>query len=292
MSGLVVSVLFVALAMGPGLAIAGDSRPNRVPVTDPNELEAMGMPRDAQNVFKLVGVDLQAAGATPEEGPKYYGSSSGFSAAGAREFQGRRSAFAYDCAICSEDIFNTNPTAENFAEAQVEIPNGAILEILRVWWQDTNATQDISFFLFETCVPFAGPGPNAQTTLASVSSSGSAGDGSTALALPAGTTANSDECTYRVRARFGNGSLTGPGDATLRLYKARVQWRRQVSAAPAVATFTDVPVGHPQFRFVEALVSSGVTGGCGGGNFCPDQSLTRGQMAVFLSVALGLDFGF
>jgi hypothetical protein len=67
-----------------------------------------------------------------------------------------------------------------------------------------------------------------------------------------------------------------------------VYWHRQVSAAPATATFADVPTGHPFFRFVEALVASGITAGCGGGNYCPDDPLTRGQMAVFLSAALGL----
>jgi hypothetical protein len=49
-----------------------------------------------------------------------------------------------------------------------------------------------------------------------------------------------------------------------------------------------VPTTHPQFRFVEALTFAGITSGCGGGLFCPDAPLTRGQMAVFLSVALGL----
>jgi hypothetical protein len=32
------------------------------------------------------------------------------------------------------------------------------------------------------------------------------------------------------------------------------------------------------------------TAGCGGGNYCPDAPLTRGQMAAFLSKALGLHF--
>jgi hypothetical protein len=78
----------------------------------------------------------------------------------------------------------------------------------------------------------------------------------------------------------------------LRFERARVGWFRQVSPAPATATFTDVPTGHPFFQFVEALARSGITAGCGGGNFCPDAPLTRGQMAVFLSVALGLHFPF
>ena len=44
------------------------------------------------------------------------------------------------------------------------------------------------------------------------------------------------------------------------------------------------------FRFVEAMAASGLTGGCAPGSFCPDQPVTRGQMSVFLSLALGLHF--
>ncbi len=67
-----------------------------------------------------------------------------------------------------------------------------------------------------------------------------------------------------------------------------VSWQRQVSPEPLSATFADVPPEHPFFPFVEALVASGITAGCGGGNYCPDDPITRGQMAVFLSSALGL----
>jgi hypothetical protein len=84
---------------------------------------------------------------------------------------------------------------------------------------------------------------------------------------------------------------TGNGVDT-RFGGAGIFWRRQVSPAPSAASFGDVPVGHPMFQFVEALVASGITAGCGGGNFCPDQPLTRGQMAVFLSVALGLHWPY
>jgi hypothetical protein len=42
--------------------------------------------------------------------------------------------------------------------------------------------------------------------------------------------------------------------------------------------------------FVQALVDAGITSGCGGGNFCPEAPLTRGQMAVFLAIGLGLHF--
>ena len=58
----------------------------------------------------------------------------------------------------------------------------------------------------------------------------------------------------------------------------------------AAATFGDVPTGHAQFQFVEALVASGITVGCGGGKYCPDAAVTRRQMAKFLAKALGLNW--
>jgi len=80
-----------------------------------------------------------------------------------------------------------------------------------------------------------------------------------------------------------------PG-VNVRFGALRVAYELQVSPAPTVATFGDVPTSHPFFQFIEALAASGITGGCGSGNFCPDAPVTRGQMAVFLSKALGLHF--
>lgn len=64
----------------------------------------------------------------------------------------------------------------------------------------------------------------------------------------------------------------------------------EVSAAPPVASFNDVPTNHPFFQFIEALKVSGITAGCQAAPplYCPDNPLTRGQMAVFLAKALGL----
>ena len=71
-----------------------------------------------------------------------------------------------------------------------------------------------------------------------------------------------------------------------------IWWRRVVSDPPATPTFGDVPSSHPFYQFIEALAKSGITGGCGGGSYCPDAPLTRGQMAVFLSKALGLHWPY
>ncbi len=67
-----------------------------------------------------------------------------------------------------------------------------------------------------------------------------------------------------------------------------VKWRRVVSGGPPLATFPDVPKSHPFFKFVEALHSAGITSGYPDGRFGVDDSITRGQMAVFLATALGL----
>jgi hypothetical protein len=48
--------------------------------------------------------------------------------------------------------------------------------------------------------------------------------------------------------------------------------------------FADVPCSDPHAPWINELVRRGVTVGCGGGNYCPDNPVTREQMAVFLLV--------
>lgn len=86
--------------------------------------------------------------------------------------------------------------------------------------------------------------------------------------------------------------LSMPASSSLLFRGVWVFWPRQIASAPATATFTDVPTGHPFFNEVTQLAKSGITNGCGGGNFCPDAAVTRGQMAAFLWRALGLHWGF
>jgi hypothetical protein len=57
---------------------------------------------------------------------------------------------------------------------------------------------------------------------------------------------------------------------------------------PATGIFADVPVSNPFARWIEELYQQGISAGCGGGNFCPNSSVTRGQMAVFLVTAFQL----
>ena len=86
--------------------------------------------------------------------------------------------------------------------------------------------------------------------------------------------------------------IDGPAGSGLRFYDISVAYYLQISPAPASPTFGDVPVTHPYFRAIEAFAASGITGGCGGGNYCPSQFVTRGEMAAFFARALGLHFPF
>lgn len=53
--------------------------------------------------------------------------------------------------------------------------------------------------------------------------------------------------------------------------------------------FNDVPTAASYHDDVEALVDAGITSGCGGGNYCPNSPVTRGQMAQFLNRLGSLD---
>jgi peptidoglycan/xylan/chitin deacetylase (PgdA/CDA1 family) len=65
------------------------------------------------------------------------------------------------------------------------------------------------------------------------------------------------------------------------------------SATPA---FSDVPASHPFSGWIERLADPGSwggtppTSGCGGGRYCPNQTVSRGQMAKFLVLAFGMAY--
>jgi len=52
--------------------------------------------------------------------------------------------------------------------------------------------------------------------------------------------------------------------------------------------FSDVPCPSMFADWIEELAAEGITGGCGEGKYCPGDSVTRAQMAVFLSATFDL----
>ena len=89
--------------------------------------------------------------------------------------------------------------------------------------------------------------------------------------------------SYIFEARLSSGS-------SHRIVGARVLYRLQISPAPANPTFNDVFPFNWYYQSVEALADSGITVGCGGGSYCPNNFVTRAEMAAFLARALGLHY--
>lgn len=160
------------------------------------------------------------------------------------------------------------------------LPNGAAISGIELEACDSSATNEFQFFLFRGVAP----GQIVQLLSVPTGTGTAATPGCALFTAPTiPHTVDNNAGAYAVDVLFNT-------DIDLRLSAVRIRYNLQVSPAPGTATFNDVPTGHPQFQFIEALVASGVTAGCGAGNYCPDANLTRGQMAVFLSKALGLHF--
>ena len=55
-----------------------------------------------------------------------------------------------------------------------------------------------------------------------------------------------------------------------------------VAVPVALATFDDVDPSNPFYADINAIQGAGVTQGCGGGNFCPTDNITRQAEAAFV----------
>jgi len=104
--------------------------------------------------------------------------------------------------------------------------------------------------------------------------------------FPAPHTVDNNLNAYHVILKISNGTVP----LATSFQAVRIYYRLQVSPPPAVATFNDVPTTHPFFRLIEALAASGITAGCSTNPplFCPDDVVTRKQIAAFFARALGL----
>ncbi len=82
------------------------------------------------------------------------------------------------------------------------------------------------------------------------------------------------------------GGLYGVNAATLRQQMAVFLLKGRYGLCyvppPCAGVFGDVACPSTFANWIEALAAEGITGGCGGGNYCPGNPVRRDQMAVFL----------
>lgn len=169
-------------------------------------------------------------------------------------------------------------SGNNYAIAPVNLPSGAYLAAVQFVFYDSSSSYSVTSYLYRYYYT---------TGAESLGSCGSVG------------TPGFSYCTFYPYHTIRNGDsiyqlwiYTNSTNNSCSFFGVRLFWKRQISPAPSAATFYDVPTSHPFFRYVEALAKSGITSGCGGGAYCPNDPVTRGQMAVFLSKALGLHWDY
>ncbi|MCS7311593.1 MAG: S-layer homology domain-containing protein [Acidobacteria bacterium] len=227
-------------------------------------------------------------GEGPDENitPNTFGSDYFYTYVPSADFQPRDSATTYGYAGLGY-IYKTAGTQLFWAPLALDA--GISIGVLRIFYCDTDAANDITMYL----TYYEGDTSPTFTDVASVSSSGTPGCTSTAIFFsPEHTIRTLNPSTLVPRHYVVNVDLGNATTSALRFKAVRVFWRRQISPAPGSPTFTDVPPAHPFYQHIEALVASGITTGCTATQYCPDTPLTRGQMAVFLSRALGLHWPY
>jgi len=171
-----------------------------------------------------------------------------------------------------------------YMAANVQIPAGALLGYIAL--SSCSAHDgDLVAGLFDNGVD--GSGSGGGTLLASVTSHAGCFRAEVLVTSGGIYGAVADHPLYLVVFFAGNAF-----DGTTKFNNVDLGIKRNISPAPATATFNDVPVSDPAFQFVEALANSSITAGCTAASYCPDNFVTRRQMAVFLSKALGLHWPF
>ena len=221
--------------------------------------------------------------AAQDEVPEFYGTAStNYHYLSAEEFQ---SSDSDDYRRTQYGFWRCAPTAHLDVVASLRLPSGALVDGYAMIFNDSETDANIQVWLSRHWVTPIGAGTSKIGP--TFMSSGTPGITTTWVDVdPDFTISYFNAATLATQSYVFTVTLDCWPDLSFR--GIIVHWKRQISPEPAVATFADVPVGAFGFRHIEALASSGITAGCGGGNFCPNNTLTRAQMAVFLAKALGL----
>lgn len=94
-----------------------------------------------------------------------------------------------------------------------------------------------------------------------------------------------------ITAGCGNNNYCPNAEVTrdqMAVFLLRAKYGSGYSPPAPTGVFTDVDLSHWACAWVEQLAAEGITAGCGDGNYCPENTVTRDQMAVFLVRTFGL----
>lgn len=138
------------------------------------------------------------------------------------EMRGRISTFDFATSTNAGSMWCLTGSPEQFADVRLHVPHNARITFFRMWGFDGSADNNLTAFLFESCLPNLSAGTPVNTVLAHLDRSGNPGNFTESLGLlspqPVTDTRN---CTYWARARFANSCADG---SSLILRKFRIQY--------------------------------------------------------------------
>jgi len=176
----------------------------------------------------------------------------------------------------------SGPTINWWGRATV--PSGAVVSKVQIEACDSSSSGELLFGLARGTAPATAVGNITDVGTTGLVATPGCGFFEIGVLSPAVTLNGSQNLWFFL-------DWNGGFDGSVRIYAVRVFYKLTVSPAPSTATFADVSNAHPFFQYIEALAAAGITAGCTAPpnpNYCPNDPITRGQMAVFVSRALGL----
>src|SRR5262245_47110778 len=153
--------LLVASTILTSVALAQEIR-----VADPDLARAAGI-QPGGNLWVVVPSNV------PAPAPEYGTATQSKSTFQGNMFRPRISTGAYNSGNGAGDI--NFASGDTFWDAELDLPNGALWESASFWGSDSDAAQDVAFFLFRSCQPPGGPGPQPNTVLGQGATSGAGG---------------------------------------------------------------------------------------------------------------------
>ncbi len=207
-----------AMSIALGLCLSGTmlAKELRVPMSDA-EVRALGEDPDSGAFFKLQheplldnGDQLKAKG----------GAATFYTSIAASEFRPRSSALKFIVPIHTTLICQLDSNT-SLAEAQIQLPNAAQLQFVRIYASDANEN-DLNVALVERCQPIAAAGNVSTTVLGSVLTSGTPGRLTQSVGIPGAVNVDNVLCAYSLRVQLN--SIVNGCAPDLSLDKVRVQW--------------------------------------------------------------------
>jgi hypothetical protein len=131
------------------------------------------------------------------------------------------------------------------------------------------------------------------TTSKSFAANGGTGTADVVAAVDCAWTATSNDPSFITITSGGNGAGNGTVSYSVMANTGATVRSGTITIGNRTYTvhqgiqFADVPVSHPFYTEIGRLSARRVTLGCSAGNYCPDDVVTRQQMAAFIIRALG-----